>query len=114
MSQPGNKPQIRGKVIIDKDRCKGCEYCVLACPTKCLEMSEEINVRGVKYAVMARPDDCIACGLCARTCPDVCINVQRRKGGQLYMKVEDTITKIIDTGLEKIRSTQHNNSEKDK
>ena len=98
------KKIVKGKITIDKDLCKGCEYCAVSCPKKCIKMSNDINVRGVQYAVFVKPDDCIACGICGRVCPEVCIEVVQRRGGQLYQKMEDTISKIIDTGIDKITS----------
>ena len=34
------------QVMIDRDRCKGCELCVNACPKAVLSMSKEINLKG--------------------------------------------------------------------
>ena len=97
---------VRGKIIIEKDKCKGCEYCIIYCPTKCITLSHAINIRGVHYAEFSQPEKCIACGICARVCPDVCIEVIQRKGGPLYQKVEHTISKLIDSGLDKIKGTE--------
>jgi 2-oxoglutarate ferredoxin oxidoreductase subunit delta len=94
----------RGKITIDTKRCKGCEYCIIYCPKKCISLSEEINMRGVRYAVFTKPEACIACNICATVCPDVCIEVHERKGGQLYQKMEDRISRLIDNGLDRFRS----------
>ncbi len=91
-----------GKITIKKDRCKGCEYCIIYCPKNCIELSDDLNAKGVRYAVY-KNDDCIACGMCARMCPDVCIEVYRKVGGEIYQKVGKTISKIIDSGLDKLR-----------
>ena len=65
------------EVIIDIDRCKGCELCVAACPKKVLAMSKKINKKGYFYAEVVRPEDCIACALCAKCCPDLAIEVYK-------------------------------------
>ena len=98
--------RIRGKIIIEKDKCKGCEYCIIYCPKKCITLSHAINIRGVHYAEFSRPETCIACGICGRVCPEVCIEVIQRIGGPLYQKVEHTISKLIDSGLDKIKGTE--------
>ncbi|GAG04085.1 unnamed protein product, partial [marine sediment metagenome] len=36
------KPK-KGKIHINKDRCKGCAFCVEYCPEDVLELSEEFN-----------------------------------------------------------------------
>lgn len=94
---------VRGRIVIDEDKCKGCEYCVIYCPKKCIELSHKINIRGVHHAVFVDPTECIACGICAQVCPEVCIEVQQRMGGPLMHKMEDTISKLIDSGLDKLR-----------
>ena len=62
-------------VIIDRDRCKGCELCVRVCPMGVLEMSKEINVKGYFPAYKADPHRCIGCRMCAMTCPDTAIEI---------------------------------------
>ena len=63
------------KIMVEKNRCKGCERCVVACPTKVLAMSRELNEKGYFYAMPAEQPRCLGCRLCAITCPDVAINV---------------------------------------
>jgi 2-oxoglutarate ferredoxin oxidoreductase subunit delta len=64
------------KVIIDPDRCKGCELCNAACPQQILGMSKEINTKGYFFARVTDFTRCIGCRLCAITCPDVAILVR--------------------------------------
>jgi 2-oxoglutarate ferredoxin oxidoreductase subunit delta len=64
-------PQVK----IEKDRCKGCELCIRACPQKVLDMSKEINVRGYFFAAVVDGSRCIGCRICAVTCPDCAIEV---------------------------------------
>jgi 2-oxoglutarate ferredoxin oxidoreductase subunit delta len=63
------------KVVVDAERCKGCERCVDACPQYVLEMSKQLNRKGYFYAVPVEQPRCIGCRLCAITCPDVAIEV---------------------------------------
>ncbi len=65
------------KLRIEKDRCKGCEYCVALCPKSVLEMSRELNARGVHYVRLIDPENCTSCMVCAIMCPDVCIEVYK-------------------------------------
>jgi len=64
-----------GNVKIDIELCKGCEFCVNACPQDVLKMSTKINRKGYFYAEVVDPSRCIGCRLCAITCPDVAIEV---------------------------------------
>lgn len=67
-----------GAVTVDVDRCKGCDLCVVACPTSTLALEKhEVNDRGYHYAFMANPDACTGCTSCALVCPDGCIEVYR-------------------------------------
>ncbi len=63
------------KVVIDKERCKGCELCVTACPKNILAMSEDLNEKGYFYAKVIDQPACILCHFCAISCPDTAIEV---------------------------------------
>ena len=80
------------KVSIDKEKCKGCQYCVLYCPHKCIEMSKELNKHGVNYAVFVKKQACTQCGICQMVCPDTCVVVYKGIGDEVYKRVGDTIS----------------------
>jgi 2-oxoglutarate ferredoxin oxidoreductase subunit delta len=67
----------KGKIEIDRERCKGCLLCTRACPMKVLEASAEPNSWGYYPSSVAHPDKCIACGNCFAVCPDVAITVYK-------------------------------------
>ncbi len=71
--------KIRGAVVVDVDRCKGCELCVPACPTDVLAMSDDVNIKGYHFSFMANPEACTGCMNCALVCPDTVITVYRVK-----------------------------------
>ena len=63
MIQLGNQPTP----IIDLQRCNGCGFCVLTCPTKAL------NMRDGK-TVVSSPWVCEYRGLCEAVCPTQAIS----------------------------------------
>ncbi len=71
--------KYRGAVIVDTERCKGCDLCVVACPTDVLLMSKEANTKGYNFSHMANFEACTGCSTCANVCPDACITVYRVK-----------------------------------
>ena len=67
-----------GAVEINRERCKGCDHCVVACPCDVLTLAvKEVNDRGYHYAYDKAPEACIGCAACATVCPDGCITVYR-------------------------------------
>lgn len=72
--------KVQGAITVNIERCKGCNLCVVACPTGTLALQpNEVNDRGYHYAYMANPDKCTGCCSCAWVCPDACIEVYRVK-----------------------------------
>lgn len=70
--------KVLGAVVVNKERCKGCNLCVVACPAGVLALkSKEVNDRGYHFAYSANDDACIGCASCAAVCPDGCIRVYR-------------------------------------
>ena len=62
------------KIEFDIERCKGCGFCIEACPKKIIKLSGKINEKGYKYPEMTS-DECIGCAMCYNVCPDCCIEV---------------------------------------
>jgi len=72
----------KGKVVIDREFCKGCCLCIRACPLKVLETDTELNASGAYPVKAARQEKCIACGNCYEVCPDVAIEVYELEGAE--------------------------------
>ena len=64
------------KMKIDTERCKGCMFCVSICPRRALDVSKEVNSRGLQYVVLKDPDKCTGCGMCVMVCPDCVIEIE--------------------------------------
>ncbi len=71
--------KIKGSIIVDNERCKGCGVCVASCPLQVLSLSAEVNGKGYPFAIMVKADQCSGCASCAIICPDNCITVYRQK-----------------------------------
>jgi len=70
---------VKGMVVIDVDRCKGCGLCIAVCPQGILHMStDQFNARGYRPVELHDPaQKCTGCTLCALMCPDVALKVYR-------------------------------------
>jgi 2-oxoglutarate ferredoxin oxidoreductase subunit delta len=73
MSQAKKKSGPRGTVVIDTERCKGCELCIPACPPAVLRMSPRRNTSG--YLLPELLEGCTGCSACLMVCPDFCFEV---------------------------------------
>lgn len=73
--------KVKGDIIVELEKCKGCELCAEACPQDALALSNEINTRGYRYIVRIE-DSCTGCENCALVCPEGIIRVYRKKNGK--------------------------------
>ncbi|MEX2680511.1 MAG: 4Fe-4S dicluster domain-containing protein [Candidatus Sigynarchaeota archaeon] len=68
----------RKKVLFfQKNRCQGCEMCVVVCPTGVLELSDEYNMRAAQIPKIkaGKEKSCILCQRCEFACPNWAIYV---------------------------------------
>ena len=56
-------------VEVSSRLCKGCDFCVQACPPDVLGFSTDINERGYRYSYYLG-DGCTGCGICFYNCPE--------------------------------------------
>jgi len=71
---------LQGTIVVDADRCKGCDLCTTVCPQDVLHLDlHTLNAKGYHPAQLVEIDDkhCTGCAICAVICPDVCITVLR-------------------------------------
>lgn len=72
--------KIRGAIVVDSERCKGCNLCVVACPLHLLQLTEKkVNHKGYHYTEQVQRDKCNGCASCAIICPDGCISVYKKR-----------------------------------
>ncbi|VAX33258.1 hypothetical protein MNBD_NITROSPIRAE02-1700 [hydrothermal vent metagenome] len=68
---------MKGRVEIDRELCKGCNYCVITCPKGIIETDSGFNKAGYYPVRLTDPDKCTGCVLCAEVCPELAIMVWR-------------------------------------
>jgi 2-oxoglutarate ferredoxin oxidoreductase subunit delta len=72
---------LQGRIEIDRERCKGCLFCIELCPKKSIRLSDELNLKGYFTAAFdgdnGQETRCSGCGVCALMCPEVAIEVER-------------------------------------
>jgi 2-oxoglutarate ferredoxin oxidoreductase subunit delta len=80
---------VKGRIEIDRERCKGCGLCIIVCPKKQIEISGKLNTKGYYPASFQEENvqesentKCTGCALCAVMCPDIAIEVYRQEKGE--------------------------------
>ena len=68
--------KVKGAIVVDIEKCKGCGVCIPVCPTNTIELVKTVNEKGYNYMQDVR-DECIGCTNCAVVCPDGVITVYR-------------------------------------
>ncbi len=76
--------KARGKIRIDRERCKGCHLCMEVCPNAKIRPDDSLNLKGYTPAHFNEPSaegekGCTGCAQCATVCPEVAIEVYRAK-----------------------------------
>lgn len=62
-----------GGVLLEKEKCVGCELCVKACIIEAISFDR----------VASRPIVCKHCGLCVRFCPHKCLHYAEEESGNV-------------------------------
>ena len=75
----GDLKPHKGDIHINRDRCKGCGFCVEYCPEDVLELSREFNAKGYHPPHVVRENDCLYCKLCETICPEFAMFVTLKK-----------------------------------
>ena len=70
-----------GRVIVARERCKGCGYCILACRHALMRVDPaDLNGSGYPVASFTGEEErCTGCALCAEVCPDAALEVYEPK-----------------------------------
>lgn len=71
--------KMRGAIVVDTERCKGCQLCIIACPQKVIALANKVNLHGYPYVEAVNEEACVGCASCGIVCPDGCITVYRKK-----------------------------------
>jgi NAD-dependent dihydropyrimidine dehydrogenase PreA subunit len=65
-----NLPEVQNmvKIVVDNDKCNGCETCVNTCPVGVYEIKDG-------KSVPVKVDECLVCRACEAQCPNGAIQV---------------------------------------
>ncbi len=78
-AHPGRTGSSMAHIVIDRDRCKGCCFCIEFCPRNLIRVSREHNRIGYFPAefIEEERERCTGCKTCAVMCPDTAIEVYK-------------------------------------
>ncbi len=80
---------MEGKILIDRELCKGCGYCITACPKGLIVFEKDFNEMGYHTAASKDNGRCNGCGYCAVVCPDIAIEVWREDRKNQKSKIKN-------------------------
>ena len=93
----------RGTVVLEAERCKGCELCIPACPPQVLRMSEQRNAIGARLPELLA--GCTGCGACLLVCPDFCFEVYKYDEPLVHEAAEEARLQARSEGATRAEST---------
>lgn len=66
-------------IVIDRERCKGCYFCIKFCPKDLIVKSDKHNNLGYFPCEFPQVNEerCTGCKICAVMCPDTAIEVYK-------------------------------------
>lgn len=70
---------MKGRIVIERELCKGCDYCVIYCPKGVIAIDKEFNMSGYFPACVKYAEKCTGCALCAYMCPEIAIEVWKEE-----------------------------------
>ena len=76
---PKKEKKFRGVVVVNREHCKGCGFCVEFCPLECLDLEADYNAKGYHPPFLSQPEKCNGCDTCGLYCPDFAIYGYREK-----------------------------------
>ena len=56
--------KMKGAIVVDTERCKGCQLCIIACPQKVIALANKVNLHGYPYVEAANEEACVGCASC--------------------------------------------------
>ncbi len=59
------------EIVIDKNKCTGCAYCILSCPQEVFDFDYDTT-----KPFVANISECIVCRNCVEECPKKIIEVK--------------------------------------
>jgi len=60
---------FRGRPRFNANGCIGCGACAEVCPSKCIDVIDDLDASPPKRTLVQHLDACILCGQCERYCP---------------------------------------------
>jgi 2-oxoglutarate ferredoxin oxidoreductase subunit delta len=67
---------MKHHVLIDRERCKGCAFCIAACARSLIKLSKRLNALGHHFAESEGEGQCGGCQQCAVICPEAAIEIE--------------------------------------